>query len=531
MTGAIPIAFPGFEIDRVEVTNEGVQIEAHAVREEARCPDCGQLSQRLHSWYQRHPMDLPCIGQIVRCLLNVRRFECPNDDCQRQTFVEPLGPWLLRYARRTLRVDELLALLGITVGGEVGEQLAQAASVPISARTFLRLVRRQAEVISPTPRVLGVDDWAMRKGQRYGTLLVDLETHRVVDLLPDREADSLAAWLTTHPGVEVICRDRASAYKEGATRGAPDAIQIADRWHLLDNARETVQEVLSLHRQHLTILDTHPVAPTSNAPPTLKKKAWAYNREERYARYQQMVALAEQGLDNQTIARAVGVSSTTVRAYLKADQFPEWQPRPTLSKWLLPYQPYLDQRWGEGQHNATQLWREIAQQGYTRSRALVLDYVAALRRGLPTPPAPVTTPPFKILRRYSPREASWLFVIPLDTLTVDQKLDLQHIRQACSDADLTYQFAQSFGVLVRERQPLALQPWMHAALESAIPAWRTFVFGLHRDLAAVIAALTLPWSNGQTEGQVNRLKLIKRQMYGRANLDLLRLRVLFKFKR
>jgi transposase len=533
MPATLSITLPDFEVESVESTTEAVCINAVSIKTAACCPDCGQVGRRIHSWYTRHPVDLPCMGRIVRLVLSVRRYFCDNANCGRQTFAERFEPWLARYARRTWRILNQIGLLSLAVGGEGASVLTEELGIPTSAATVIRVTRRQSVEPVPTPRVLGVDDWAMRKGRRYGTILVDLEAHCPIDLLPDREANTFANWLQAHPGVEVISRDRGTAYSEGATKGAPNAVQIADRWHLLHNLDETVQEMLEQHRAKLTmpvVQATTTEAPASPLTPASKKKAWAYNREERYKRYEQMVALAEQGLDNQAIAQAVGVSSSTVRSYLRAGQFPEWQPRPTVSKWLVPYLPYLEQRWEEGCHNAAQLGRELCQQGFNRSRQLVYNYVARLRNGLPTQAPPVQTPQVKVVRRYSPRQAAWLLVSPPDNLTVEQTEDVKRLRQACPQIEQTYQLAQEFGELVREQQPDALQPWMQRALDSAMEPLRSFVFGLHRDLAAVKAALALPWSNGQTEGQVNRLKLIKRQMYGRANFDLLRLRVVLNFK-
>jgi transposase len=222
-----------------------------------------------------------------------------------------------------------------------------------------------------------------------------------------------------------------------------------------------------------------------------------------------MLELAGQGLDNQAIARQVGVSIPTVRKYLAAGEFPEWQPRPVVSKWLQPYLTYIHQRWNEGCHSSTQLWRELCQHGYTRSRKLVYDYAARLRNGLPTDPQPISTPQFSVIRRYSPRQASWLLVSQPHTLDKDQKQDLATLRQRTLALEQAYQLAQSFGTLVREQQAGALQSWKRSALDSGLTAFRKFVFGLHRDLKAVQAALSLPWSQGQTEGQVDRLKLIK----------------------
>src|SRR5258708_22982019 len=531
MSRGLFITIPGFEVENIDSCEEEVHIIAHSIACGTCCPGCGHVGQRVHSWYRRHPMDLPCLGKVVQLVLSVRRFFCDNAGCERRTFAERFEPWLACYARRTRRVLDQVELLSLATGGEVSSMLAQPLGIPTSAATFIRRTRRQRVERVSTPRVLGVDDWAMRKGKRYGTILVDLEIHRPIDLLPDREDEPFAAWLKAHPGVEIISRDRGTQYIEGATKGAPNALQVADRWHLLHNLRETVQELLEQHRSQLMIIvesQSDSETPTLSSVPA-KKKAWAYNREERYVRYEKMVELAGQGLDNQAIAQAIGVSITTVRKYLAAGQFPEWQPRPVVSKWLAPYVPYLQQRWDQGCPNSAQLWRALCKQRHNPPRALLSQHLAPLPNGLPTEPPPVQTPQVRVVRRYSPREASWLLVNLPDALDRDQTHDLNIIRQRSPELEQAYQLAQAFGVMIRERQPQALQPWMRAALDSTLDPLRKFVFGLHRDLKAVQAALSLPWSNGQTEGQVNRLKPITRHMYVHPNFDLLRLRVLLRY--
>jgi transposase len=413
--------------------------------------------------------------------------------------------------------------------------------MPVSPDTLLRLVRKRALTPAETPRVLGVDDWAKRKGKTYGTILVDLEQQRVVDLLPDRTSESLATWLQAHPGVEVITRDRSTTYADGARQGAPDAIQVADRWHLLKNLVETVEAVLARHQPQLSrplpptspLLDPTQAAVSASArPPTTQvEQVRLRRRAERRARYQQVMSLQAQGLPHSAIADRVGISKRTVNRFLAAGTFPERKRRQTKQPSLLaPNLAYVHQRWAEGCRNGTQLWRELCGQGFRGSLAVVLDYVATLRTsGVPastlaSPLAIAPAPP--LVRRYTPRQAAVLFLRPPAALQAEEQQDLMHMCQASAEIATTYQFAQDFAQLIRQRRPEALDPWLVAAQAAPFTEFKRFAAGLRQDKAAVQAALQYPWSNGQTEGQINRLKLIKRQMYGRANFDLLRQRVL-----
>jgi transposase len=445
--------------------------------------------------------------------------------------------------------------------------LAKRLAMPTSRDTLLRLIRSSEIPTRKTPRVLGLDDFAWKKGDRYGTLLVDLEAHSPVDMLPDREAASVRRWLRKHPGVKRVGRDRAGVYAEGAKRGAPRAKQIADRYHVLVNLRDTLKATLARHQTALPLLDPdgrkahassesmpefleaspvpggtlqaeervdgqqgQPSGAANQRPLTAAQRRRQISRANRYARYEQIVTLHRQGLSQRTIARQLHISRKVVHRSVTAGTFPERAATGGRQSKLDPYLPYLRKRWEEGCHNGLQLARELEAQGFRGSASLVRRLIGGWRACLPGPPERVrgkqrqAAPPAK--RRLSPRHASWLFVKDQEQLTADQRALIERICQANAAFQELYQLGQDFVQMVKQRQARQLDPWLARAQQSSSVELRGFAAGIKRDYAAVQAALSLPWSQGQVEGQITRLKLLKRQMYGRARFELLRSRVL-----
>jgi len=460
-------------------------------------------------------------------MLTVRRFFCDAAPCPRRTFAERLSPFLAPYARRTHRLAGQQLHVAFATGGEGGSRLLALLAMPASPATLLRMIRHAPEATESTPQVLGIDDWAKLKGHTYGTILVDLEGHRVVDLLPDAAAETVETWLKEHPGVEIVSRDRGPEFIKGIQDGAPDAIPVADRWHLLKNLGDTVQRWLGGKRSCLRAAagavdeadsprqaDVEGLDSTSSAVQTP-------GYEHRLVRYQEVMDRYAEGWMQADIARRLGLGPNTVRRYIRAGSCPPSPQYTPRSSKLDPYKPYIRERWSAGCHNGMTITDEIRDHGYSGTHRLVTKWISETLR--PGKPELVTT---KKIRPWSAQRAARLMTRNPVDLTDQDRSALERMFRAETNARAVYDLAQRFVAMVRERQCDALMPWIDDVREGPITTFKRFGSGIMRDLEAVRNALLLPWSNGQTEGQVNRLKLIKRQMYGRAGFDLLRKRVL-----
>jgi transposase len=547
----VPAVLPiprSLHVETLLLDDDGLTILACAAATDAPCPRCGQRSDRVHSRYARTLADLPWAGVAVHLRVSVRKFFCDNATCLRRIFSERLADVAAASARRTNRQQESLTAIAFALGGEAGARLAGKLGMPSSPDTLLRLLRRWPEAAAPTPSLLGVDDWAIHKGLTYGTILVDLARHRPVDLLPDRSSEGLATWLRAHPGVQIIARDRAGTYAEGARDGAPDATQVADRWHLVDNLADALGTFFCAQRACLTaaaatLRDHTPEGEQSRSPPEEvyqgkrrcpQPERWRDRLDaaaeagvaRRRANYDQVRSLQAAGMAVAEIARTVGIARMTVYRYLH--EGPPQRKRHSVhgqQRVLAPYEPYLLRRWEAGCHTATVLWREIREQGFAHSLTTVQRFVAQLRREGPPPagrPRTMLTHPYGP----SPRQVASLILRRPERRTDEQRAYLKLLGAEAPTIATTVDVAADFLVMVRRREGERLPVWLEAAEASGIGELERFARTLREDLAAVQAGLTLRHSNGQTEGQVNRLKLIKRQGYGRAKFDLLRKRVL-----
>jgi transposase len=513
----------------------------------ALCPECGQLSKRYHSRYWRTVADLPWAEYTIKVRVGLRKWHCRTADCRRRVFCERLTTVTRPHGRRTARLAARQHHLAVALGGAPGARLSGVLGCPVSRNTLLRLIRRTPSPAPPTPRVLGVDDWAYRKGQRYGTVLIDVERHTPIALLPDREAPTLSQWLQHHSGIEVICRDRAGAYADGARSGAPNALQVADRFHLLRNVADAVQLTFEQHRKVLktvTAVLSTPVAsaelpatgvssvkqetPTLSVAVATVAEVAPPPSHPRTERYEQVCKLAAQGWPFTAIAKAVGLHRKTCSLYVRG-VFSHRRPSRSI---LDPYKPYLLARWNAGYWTGTQLWQEIQQQGYRGKRSTVLRYIGQLRQAAgvaprtrtPLPTAPPVGDPS--LASLTPRQATWLVFRHPEKSTDSDIFLLHRLRQLSPALAETIALGQTFAHLLRSRCADRLEEWLTHAAQSTLRPFQRLAKSFRRDLDAIKAGLTLPWSTGPVEGHINRLKMVKRQMFGRAKLDLLASRFL-----
>jgi transposase len=503
-------------------------------RRSAVCPSCQQRSRAVHSVYQRTVADLRLAGATLVLHLQVRRFFCRHTAYSRRIFAERFPTLVPVRSRHSLGVYAALRHVGLAVGGRAGVRLTRALGIPGSFRTIVRLVHDASCPPLEAPRVIGLDEWPWRRGRRFGTIVCDLERHRVVDLLPERSAPSVAQWLRAHPSVEIVCRDRSGLYAEGIRQGAPQAIQVVDRFHLVRNLRDALERLFLRYRRDLHTLEALGSRPAALTP------ALARISQARHTcavhRYHQIQRLHAQHLGIATIARQVQVSRPTVYRYLAMSQPPERQrSRHRGQPLIAPFTPYLRRRWNAGCRNAQQLWRELVAQGYRPARRTVERYVGQLRRETGTrfkfrqaAPAPLYAEDHDE-GRPSPltalRAARLFLAQPADQCSTDQAL-LAHLLRLDPVMPRTYHQVQTFCRMVRQHHSDVFDAWITEVQQNGVKELRAFAKGLLKEAAAVRAGLSLSWSNGPTEGFVNRLKLLKRQAYGRSGVDFLRHRIL-----
>ncbi|WP_461383564.1 ISL3 family transposase [Devosia indica] len=506
------LAPSGFAVDAVQVVADRVQILLRSRRPWGICPSCGSRSRRVQSRYRRRPADLPLGGRRVELSILTRRFWCDGVLCGRRIFCERFDDSVLaRYSRRTQRLETIVHHLGLALGGRPAASFADRLMIPVSKDTLLRVVRRRVTAHDDTLTVIGIDDFAFRRGQTYGTIVCDLERRRPVVLLPDRALNTSRAWLAEHPTISVVARDRGGGYGEAIARGLPNAEQVADRWHLMENSsRAFLDAVGKSMRQIRQAVGSNIVDP--------KLLTYAERLQyEGYLRRQEtneaIKELSKKGTSIRQIVRQTGHSRKVVRDVLRGQRFDVFRTRPSsLDSWL----PWLNTRWDEGARNASALWREMLVQGFPGQRGVVSQW--AQRRRLAE-----KANQSGLARTPSARVIARLLTTARDDLAKSEAILVAAIEVNVPELVVARTTIGEFQSMIRSKTATKLEDWLQAAKLSLVTS---FANGVERDLAAVRNAIISPWSNGQTEGQITRLKLVKRQMYGRAKLDLLQARLI-----
>jgi transposase len=544
---------------------------------QAPCPCCHQVSTSRHSRYVRSLADLPVVGAAVSLRVCVGRWRCRQPGCAVRFFTGELPGVAEVYSRRTCRADVVTRLVGHALGGRPGERLSGRLGLPLSDDTILRRLKRCARPAVTGVQVVGIDEWAKRKGRTYGTIVVDLERHTVIDVLDQHSSEAVEQWLVAHPDVHTICRDRNGRYAKAARTGAPTALQVADRFHLVQNLRETIERELCLHRAHLRVtLRSSVDQPSPRAGPpldeqlpvcvvgvpherrllparrlALETEIARQRREHDQDLFDRFKALHATGLLIATIAHQLGRHRRRFDRWAKLDELParsRMSPRPFGAE---SFREHLRQRWDTGYRNGRMLFDEIRAVGYQGTYKSLQKLVSPWRVGntafesdapAPTrPPAaasPSTTPMPRgtdpAARQIAPQIAAALLTKPRPELTARQGEIVDALKAGCPGYAVMRSLMMGFRSLLRQppspskkaRTTVALHEWLDRAHATGIASIQNFVGQLRRDILAIEAAVTTRWSNGPVEGQVNRLKMLKRQMYGRAGVELLRARLI-----
>jgi transposase len=516
---SLHILFPhlrGFRLLSIQRETDGLVLTCERVTRTARCPVCGTAAHRIHSRYERTVRDLSVQKVQVILHLHVRKFYCDHRKCQRRIFTERLPQVASPHGRFTFGLREFLGQLGREHGGASGANSAALSGIRVTPRAILRFMQTLALAPISAPRIIGLDEWAWKRGQGYGAVVVDLEQSKPIALLADRSQPTVARGLRDHPTIQTVARDRSKEFAAAITEALPKAVHVADRWHLTKNLTQWLDKVVSARWKQLTkARDEAESLSEPPSPPTLSPR-----QSPGEARYQQMLALRQAGHSTASIARRLGVVPRTLQYWLTQKHGPYTQPRqPRENSLDRSSMRYLRERWEAGERNGTVLWQALKDQGYKGSMRTVYRHLEKLREhSASLPPSPLDgATPAKII--------GWLLARP-ETLDQPTQEQLDQICQMDHQLALARELTHDFLDLVRHQSTEDLETWLKSARTSGIRQFLSFASSIEQDKAAVLAGLTLPYSTGPVEGHINRLKLIKREAYGRAKLSYLQHRFL-----
>ncbi|MCT4644563.1 MAG: ISL3 family transposase [Carboxylicivirga sp.] len=522
------------KISNIEYKQSLITFHASITSKKAKCPVCNRYSYSVHDRYTRTITDLPVFQYSTEIILGVRKFKCQNAICQRKVFTERHDD-ILPYARRTLRVDKLLSEIAIEMTSGAGSKLSDKLNVKVSRATITRLAYR---LQPPEPRkltVVGVDDWAFRKGVNYGTVLVDMETSKPIDLLPTREGEDLEAWLEKNPGIEIITRDRASSYSSAIDSASPGTLQVADRFHLLMNLSEALDtyfksvapKINKLVKaktmelcQEAELPESKNITGTSSVLPRF---------DSRLPVFEKVKELQSQNIPKKRIARELGISRNTVRLYFTMDELvPKSHSRRTN---IENFRSYITDRISKAGYLMKDIVADIRQMGYSGGNSQAYLYIRQLKG----------TTGNMALSQSEINLQNIPYIKPLSTRRLAKYIGKNMNRIENHDERDYMQMLLKYMPLLRQVRKLVrkfkkmirkgtgdIEEWIQTVKDSKqkLPGLTSFARGMAMDIDAVKNAIQLKWSNGPVEGHVNRIKSIKRQMYGRANFELLKRKVL-----
>ncbi len=527
---------------KMYLANGKITIEIEACQIYSVCPKCKSKCYRFHSHYTRKLMDLPILGCTVYLVVACRKLFCDNPQCERKIFTERFDRLIFPYARCTERLKAAMEAVAFATNARTGGKLSTKLGMPMSHDFLLDAIKNTNIEIRSNFQVIGVDDFAFRKGNRYGTIVYDHIEHKPIDLLADRSCDTLEKWLREHPGTKIVTRDRSKTYAKAINDACPDAVQIADRFHLLKNLLDVLKEFIKIiftlrikvpaePTKHIEIPKDIQELPKQQKLPQNKKRQ-AEAREKKKILVCQVKEFHQKGIPIREIARQMRLSRRTVKRYVQLDEEKAatycrgkcYSKLDSYRSFIVSEAIYLGKK-------AANVFRSIIQMGYKGADSTVRYYIRKLRSEYPTnekleiKDMLLVTSPEQWIKRSDLIHCLWAYE---HQLKADEKIILAKVLEQSSMTKTIYGLVQKFRQIINTRNVEELNIWIKQAQESEIPQIVSFAQGLESDKEEVQNALLYPYSNGPVEGNINRLKMIKRLMYGRAKLPLLKKRVLYK---
>ncbi|MGV8137781.1 MAG: ISL3 family transposase [Mangrovibacterium sp.] len=532
------LQLPGITINEVLIEDSQLSIVAKIKAKSGLCPQCGNKSSSVHSFYCRNLQDLSVVDKQVNIKLHIRKLFCRNKRCSHKIFSQQLTSGLARYARRTSRANLQLTQMSLETSARKSSWLSKLIRIPVSPSSCLRLVNNCGLPSADQIQNIGIDDWAYRKGISYGTIFVDMDQGRVVDILPGRDGNEVKSFLQSHKEIQSVCRDRSGAYSAAVNEVIPSARQVADRFHLIKNLSDSVYQLIKAEYVHLVRplksravqsdgepvpeTETREVSSKTNESPTSIKGAPS---DYRKGVFDEVKSLINQGIGFKTISRRLKISRNTVRKYATLDVPPNKSVTPKND--YLSYLPVIERELNNG-NNMQAIYKIIVTHGFQGSLSAFYEQFRdhPLRSSFRKPALP-REGNMQYVSVLSPRKIS-LFLSFDDLEKIKNEKEKQQIRQLLESNSILENLRQlvlSFRKILREGTPEQLDRWMEKVVAMKRKILNTLINGMKRDIAAIYNAILTNWSSGRVEGNVNRLKNIKRQMYGRASFELLRRKV------